>query len=146
MKKIGLIYWSGTGNTESMANHLKKQLECCDVDLYFSEISEMDEDAFFENEMLIMGSPACGTEQINEDYFEPLMEDSGDKFEGKNVFLFGTYGWGGGEYMETWTEDLLSHGAKIEFDAVVVEGEPSDETFEELTTRAQQIAEYEDCG
>ncbi len=146
MKNIGLIYWSGSGNTETMAMHLKEKLEECGVNLYFSEISEMDEDAFFDNELLIMGSPACGTEQINEDYFEPLMEDSGSKFEGKSVFLFGTYGWGGGEYMETWTEDLQGLGAKIEFDTVIVEGEPSDETLEELAARAEQIASFENCG
>ncbi len=139
MKNIGIVYWSETGNTEKMAEHLRDTLEGLGANVYYSEISEVDEESFFENDFLIMGCSACGTEQINAEYFEPFIEDNGDEFVNKSVFLFGSYGWGGGEYIDTWADDLLSYGAEIELNSVICESAPTDETFEELEVRAEQI-------
>lgn len=139
MKSVGLIYWSGTDNTKQMADFLNEELQSAGFDVYFSEISEMDEEEFFSKDLLFMGSPACGTEQINEDYFEPLMEDNEDKFADKDVFTFGSYGWGGGEYMETWRELLEGYGANLVVEPVVCEGEPEDETFDDLKAVVQEL-------
>lgn len=140
MNTIGLIYWSGSGNTESMAEMLKDAFDAKDANLYYSAIEDADADEFFGKDILIFGSPACGTEEINETDMEPFLEDHADKLEGRKVFMFGSYGWGGGEFMENWSADMTGNKkAEIVVDPVVCLEAPEDDTKEALEQAAEAL-------
>lgn len=110
--KIGLTYWTSTGNTEQMAETLKTALEAQEAEVLYSDVAGMDKDAFFACDALVFGGPAQGTEEVCPDQQE-LLDSDGDKMKGKKVALFGSYGWGGGEFMNGWVEQVQSKGATV---------------------------------
>lgn len=99
--KVAVVYWTGTGNTEEMANAVANgatnaTLFTCDK---FNKDLVGDFDAF------AFGCPSMGAEELEDGEFLPMWEDIKSSLEGKNVVLFGSYGWGDGEWMETWKSE-----------------------------------------
>lgn len=86
-----------------------------------------------------MGSPACGVEVIEETYFEPFMENEGKNFKGKKVFLFGSYGWGGGEYAHNWKERLVELGAIIVAEPILSVENPTSSDIESLKEMGRKL-------
>ncbi|MDO5716292.1 MAG: flavodoxin domain-containing protein [Tissierellia bacterium] len=127
--KANLIYFSSTGHTEAMADVVKEALEekGYDVEVYTDEQGS----EFADADLLVFGSPACGTEEVDESIIVPTI-DSIDDFADKKVFLFGSYGWGGGEYMETWRSEMEGKGAIMAAEPVVCLEEPDDSVVQEL--------------
>src|SRR3712207_8997755 len=76
-------------------------------------IEDVNAEDVFASDILILGSSADGAESIDEANFVPFMEDNKDKFSGKKVFLFGSYGWGGGEYANTWKDQIVEFGGEM---------------------------------
>ena len=120
MKKI-ICYWSGTGNTESIANKLSKDLGCEAVSV--SGISASDASNF---DLIILGCPSMGNEELECDEFEPFYRDLLKLSQGKKFALFGSYGWGDGEWMRNWQEDLVENGGKLVCDGLIVNGDESE--------------------
>ncbi len=111
MKKAAVIYWSGTGNTEAMANAVAEGMKGAGA-----EVSLLSADAVSAADLagldaVALGCPAMGSEVLEEDVFEPMFSSCKKQFVGKNAALFGSYGWGDGEWMRTWEEDC--RGANI---------------------------------
>jgi flavodoxin short chain len=125
--KTAVIYWSGTGNTEAMA---KAAAEGANAELF--TVSEFkgnvaDYDAF------AFGCPAMGAEVLEEDEFEPFFTGIEGKLSGKKIFLFGSYGWGDGEWMRNWQERVKATGAELVGDeGYTVNEAPSDEDLANL--------------
>ena len=113
MNTIGLAYFSNTGNTKALAEAFKSAVEAKGGSLYFSEAAGVDKAAFAAADVWAFGSPASGTEEINDTEVLPLIEALKDHLKGKKVFLFGSYGWGGGAFMDAWKQDLEGRGAVI---------------------------------
>lgn len=105
--KTAVIYWSGTGNTEAMANAIAEGAgaDLFSVSDFSGNISDYDKIAF--------GCPAMGAEVLEEDEFEPFFESIEGDLSGKDIALFGSYGWGDGEWMRSWVERAENDGAKI---------------------------------
>jgi len=105
--KTAVIYWSGTGNTESMAKSVAEGAgaELFEVSAFNGNVADYDAIAF--------GCPAMGAENLEEDVFEPFFTDAESKISGKKVALFGSYGWGDGEWMRNWEERVKSAGAEL---------------------------------
>ncbi len=142
MNTFGLVYFTTGGNTESMAETLRDALEAKGAEVYFSAVGEADADEFFSKDVLLFGSPAQGTEGIDEGEMLPFIEDNADKLEGKKVFMFGSYGWGGGEYMENWKNDIMDqYNVTYPAGTVVTLEAPTDETEEQLQAAAEQLVE-----
>ena len=119
--KTAVIYWSGTGNTEAMA---KAAAEGANAELFtVSEFkgSAADYDAF------AFGCPAMGAEVLEEDEFEPFFTDIEASLSGKKVLLFGSYGWGDGEWMRNWEERCKNAGAALVCEGVICNESPDDE-------------------
>lgn len=111
MSKIAVVYWSGTGNTESMA-----QAVADGITAKGSEATLITADAFSADQVasydaFAFGCPSMGDEVLEECEFEPMWESINADLSGKNVVLFGSYGWGDGEWMRNWEES--SNGAGI---------------------------------
>ena len=133
--KTAVIYWSGTGNTEVMANAVA---EGAGTDaLTVSDFSGNIEDF----EALAFGCPAMGAEVLEEDEFEPFFTGIEKALSGKNVLLFGSYGWGDGEWMRNWEERVKAAGASLLGDeGYTVNEAPSDDDLAKLKALGTELA------
>lgn len=113
MSKIAVIYWSQTGNTESMANAVKDGIASAGAEVDLFSVSDISADKAAEYEKLALGCPSMGDEVLEESEFEPFFSDLEPKIKGKKIALFGSYGWGDGQWMRDWTERSKTAGAEI---------------------------------
>lgn len=126
MKKVAVVYWSGTGNTEAMANAVK-QGAGVGVELFTaSEFGPADVSKF---DAFAFGCPAMGSEQLEDGEFEPMFDSVKDSLSGKSVALFGSYGWGDGDWMRNWEEDCKAAGINLVCDSVICNEAPDDEVI-----------------
>ena len=109
--KTAVIYWSGTGNTEAMANAVAEGagVDAVTVSDFSGNVEEFD--------ALALGCPAMGAEVLEEDEFEPFFTGIEDKISGKKIVLFGSYDWGDGQFMRTWEDRVRAAGAVLVNDA-----------------------------
>lgn len=124
MSKIAVIYWSGTGNTEAMANFVAEGAGG-QADLFTP--GEFSADLISSYSALAFGCPSMGAEQLEEAEFEPMFEAVKPRLSGKTIGLFGSYGWGDGEWMRTWEESCKNDGAELVCDSVICADAPDDE-------------------
>ena len=124
MAKVAVVYWSGSGNTEAMANAVAEgaKEKGADVSLFFC--SDFNEGMVGDYDAIAFGCPAMGAEVLEKAEFEPMFTACGSKLGGKNIALFGSYGWGDGEWMRTWEEDCLAAGALLACDSVICQDDP----------------------
>ena len=127
MSKIAVVFWSGTGNTETMADAVVEGAEGAGAEVEKVAVADWsgsvaDYDAF------AFGCPAMGDEQLEEDEFEPFFEGVEGDLSGKKVGLFGSYDWGTGDWMESWKERTEGDGAEI-VDTVIANLEPDDDAL-----------------
>ena len=133
--KTAVIYWSGTGNTEAMAKAAAEgaNAELFTVSEFSGNIADYDAIAF--------GCPAMGAEVLEEDEFEPFFASIESALSGKKVLLFGSYGWGDGEWMRNWCERTKAAGAELIADeGFMVNEAPSDDDLAKLKELASQLA------
>ena len=124
MSKVAIVFWSATGNTETMANCIAEGANGTIV-----PCSEMNAAKLAEFDAVAFGCPAMGAEQLEESEFEPMFSDLEGSLNGKKIALFGSYGWGGGEWMNTWEDDCKSLGANLIFDSIICNDAPDDEAL-----------------
>lgn len=110
---VKVVYWSGTGNTESMANMLAEGIKEVGNEAALFNVSDIDKDTLLEDTVFALGCPSMGNEELEEGEMEPFVEELEDGLSGKKVALFGSYGWGSGEWMETWAERMTNAGAEV---------------------------------
>ena len=124
MKSV-VIYWSGTGNTEAMA---KAIAEGAGADVF--AVSEFSGD-ISACDRIALGCPAMGAEELEDSEFEPFFTSIENSLNGKTVALFGSYGWGDGEWMRNWQERVKNAGAKLLNDeGLIVNETPGDDELE----------------
>ena len=105
MSKVAVVFWSATGNTETMANCVAEGANGTIV-----PCSEMNAAKLAEFDAVAFGCPAMGAEQLEESEFEPMFSDLEGSLNGKKIALFGSYGWGDGEWMRSWEKDCDDAG------------------------------------
>ena len=133
--KTAVIYWSGTGNTEAMAKAVAEaaNAELFEVSGFSGNIADYDAFAF--------GCPAMGAEILEEDEFEPFFTNIEGSLSGKKVLLFGSYGWGDGEWMRNWYDRTKAAGAELIGDeGFIVNEAPSDDDLANLKELAKELA------
>ena len=135
--KVAIVYYSGTGNTEEMAKILEGALMGkADVEVFTSDSFNADPSAF---DAILFGCPAMGQEVLEEDVFEPMFTSIEGSLSGKKIILFGSYGWGDGEWMRNWEERCKADGAILAHDPVICQEAPDDATITELTEAARSL-------
>lgn len=127
MGKTAVVYWSGTGNTEAMAMKVVEGAHAAGADVSLFTAAEFDADKMVEFDSVAFGCPSMGSEQLEEDEFEPMFSGCEAKLKGKKIALFGSYGWGDGEWMRTWEETCRQDGAVLTYDSVICNESPDDE-------------------
>ncbi len=129
MAKSAIVYWSGTGNTAAMADKIFDSAKESGADVELFNASEFGANKVDEFDFIAFGCPSMGCEQLEDMEFEPMFEQCKPKLKGKNIALFGSYGWGGGEWMSTWEEDCKNFGANLAFDSIICNDAPDDEAL-----------------
>ena len=127
MSKIAVVYWSGTGNTEMMAGKVAQgaQEAGCEVNTFTA--AEFSADMMDSYDAIAFGCPSMGAEQLEEGEFEPMFSSCESKLQGKKIVLFGSYGWGDGEWMRSWEETCREDGAVLACQSVICNEAPDDE-------------------
>lgn len=124
MKNVVIIYWSGTGNTEMMAKGLMEGAMNEDVNVRLLNVSEATSDDVLNADTVAFGCPSMGDEVLEESEMEPFIESIASSVRGKNIALFGSYGWGSGEWMMQWQERMEGYGAKLVGEGLIINYEP----------------------
>lgn len=132
MAKISIVYYSFTGNTYRMVQAFEKGLKEVEANYEITRVAEIENDELFESNLIVMASPANGAEELEKTYFQPFMEKNLQKFQGKKVYLFASYGWGGGKFVENWKKSLEAVGAEIVEKAILSNGSPNAEEKADL--------------
>lgn len=130
MSKIAVVYWSGTGNTEAMAASVAEGAREQGAEVSLFSASEFDTSSVSEYDALAFGCPAMGAEVLEESEFEPMFNACESSLNGKKIVLFGSYGWGDGEWMRSWEDTCKSDGAIFAADSVICNDAPDDEAEE----------------
>ena len=142
MSKSAVIYWSGTGNTEAMAQAVLDGLNGAGEDAaLFSADSVRAADAA-QYDKLALGCPAMGAEVLEESVFEPFFTELEPLLSGKKVALFGSYGWGGGDWMREWEKRMAERGARIVGgEGVIALESPDGDAEKQLKSLGEELAE-----
>ena len=122
-----MVYWSGTGNTEAMACAVADGIKSAGGEAVMLKAAEFDESMIDSFDSVAFGCPSMGTEELEESEFAPMFESCEAKLSGKKIALFGSYGWGTGEWMENWENDCKGAGASLVCDSVICNNTPDDE-------------------
>ena len=126
MSKIAVVYWSGTGNTEAMANAVLKGAKDKGAEAELFTASDFSADMAADFDGIAFGCPSMGTEELEDSEFAPMFDSVKDKLSGKKIALFGSYGWGAGEWMRNWENDCKSCGAVLAAESAICNYAPDD--------------------
>ena len=136
MNKVAVVYWSGTGNTQAMAEAVA---QAAGAELFTADAFSGEKmDAY---DAIGFGCPSMGSEQLEEGEFEPMFEGCKSHLNGKKVALFGSYGWGDGEWMRNWEAECLSLGANMVCECVICQETPDDEALAACEALGRALAE-----
>ncbi len=124
--KIAVVYWSSTGNTESMAQAVVEGAKKAGAETELFTATEFDGDKMDGFDAVAFGCPAMGAEELEDTEFAPMFEGCEGKLSGKKIALFGSYGWGDGEWMRTWEETCQNKGANLVCDSVICQETPDE--------------------
>lgn len=129
MRKIAVVYWSGTGNTEAMAASVAEGVQDAGAEAVMMTASEFDVTMMDTFDAVAFGCPSMGAEELEESEFAPMFSACEAKLSGKRIALFGSYGWGDGEWMRTWEENCKNNGADLVCEPVICNEAPDDEAI-----------------
>ena len=136
MNKVAVVYWSGTGNTQAMAEAVAN---AAGAELFTADAFSGEKmDAY---DAIGFGCPSMGSEQLEESEFEPMFEGCKSHLNGKKVALFGSYGWGDGEWMRNWEAECLSLGANMVCECDICQETPDDEALAACEALGRALAE-----
>ena len=125
-----IVYYSASGNTEKMANLIAEGISEEGKSVELVNVSNANSNIFDDEDIVILGCPAMGDEVLEENEFEPFLEEISSKISGKKVALFGSYGWGDGQWMRDWQERMESLGCTLIADGLIIQNEPEDNSPE----------------
>ena len=139
--KTAVVYWSGTGNTEAMARAVAEGMTAAGAEAVLftpAEVAPGDLNAYAA---IAFGCPAMGSEVLEEMEFQPMFDACKNCLGGKAVALFGSYGWGDGEWMRTWEENCVDAGCVFAADYVICNEAPDDDAISACNALGAALAE-----
>nr|WP_326185539.1 flavodoxin [uncultured Oscillibacter sp.] len=131
MSKIAIVYWSGTGNTETMANCIADGARAAGAEVELMGPAEFSASRFSEFGAVAFGCPAMGSEVLEEEDFEPMFSGLEGSLGGKKIALFGSYGWGDGQWMRDWFARCEDANASLLQDEGLIANETPDDDVQE---------------
>ena len=140
MSKLAVIYWTGTGNTGAMAQAVADGAKGAGAEAELLTVSEISADAAAAYDKLALSCPAMGAEVLEEGEFEPFFTALEGKLSGKKVALFGSYGWGDGQWMREWQERTEKAGAVLCGEGLIVNEAPDEAGLESCRALGARLA------
>ena len=113
MSKVDVIFWSQSGNTQAMAEAIGKGITDAGKEANVVFVSSASVDDVKNAKAFAMGCPAMGAEVLEESEMEPFVQDIESFVNGKTIALFGSYGWGEGQWMRDWEDRMTAAGATV---------------------------------
>ena len=140
MSKVAVVYWSGTGNTQAMAEAVAEGAKGKGAEVSVIEAGNFTADQIGIYDGIAFGCPAMGDEVLEESEFDPMFSDVEKVLSGKKIALFGSYGWGDGQWMRDWEERCRTAGAELAADSVTSNDAPGDEETEKCRNLGAALA------
>lgn len=136
MSKVGIFYWSATGNTQAMAEAVADGVRAAGGEADVIDVNTADPSQVSNYDAVALGCPAMGAEQLEETTFEPFFQAAVSSLSGRKTALFGSYGWGGGEWMQSWETACAESGIQLAHPSVIANNAPDSDA----------VAQCEDLG
>ena len=140
MSKVAVVYWSGTGNTEAMADLVAQGVRAKGGTADIITAANFGADKLDAYDAFAFGCPAMGDEELEDMEFLPMYDEVEPLLTGRKVALFGSYDWNDGEWMELWEQRAEDAGLDV-VDSVIAKDYPDDEASAECVRVGSLIAE-----
>lgn len=140
MRKVAVVFWSGTGNTEAMAAAVAQGVNESGGEAVVKTAAEFAAAELDQFDAVAFGCPSMGAEELEETEFAPMFEQCRGGIRGKRLGLFGSYGWGDGEWMRNWEEQVRADGAELVSDGVICNEAPDEEALAACRTLGRTLA------
>ncbi len=140
MSKIAVVYWSGTGNTQAMAEAVAEGVQKAGAQALLLPVSETDAASVLACDAVAFGCPAMGAEVLEESEFEPFFEQAEGGLAGKKTALFGSYGGGEGQWMRDWADRVAADGGVVVCEPVTANEAPDDDALEACRALGGRLA------
>lgn len=140
MSKVAVVYWSGTGNTAAMAGAVEAGAKDSGAEVSVFGPDEFTVDRVSEYDAIAFGCPAMGAEVLEESSFDPMFSAVEGSLSGKKIALFGSYGWGDGQWMRDWEDRCNAAGAQLVCDSVMANNAPGEDALEECRSLGAALA------
>lgn len=140
MAKVAVVFWSGTGNTQAMANAVEEGAKGAGVEVSVFGPAEFNKGMVADFDAIAFGCPAMGAEVLEEAEYEPMFTDVEGALGGKKVALFGSYGWGDGQWMRDWEDRCKAAGASLATESVMANDAPDDNALSDCRALGAALA------
>ena len=140
MSKVAVVFWTGTGNTLTMAQDVVEGAANAGAEAVLVAASEFNKEKVAEYDGIAFGCPAMGAEVLEESEFDPMFTEVEASLNGKKIALFGSYGWGDGQWMRDWEDRCKAVGAKLVVDSVMANYAPGESELEECRALGAALA------
>ena len=138
---ISIVYWSQTGNTQAMAEAISEGVTEAGKEAKIIDVTDASLDALKTEKVFALGCPAMGAEVLEESEMEPFVSELEGSVGGKTIALFGSYGWGDGQWMRDWEKDCGNAGISLACDSVTCCEAPDDEALAACRALGRKLAE-----
>lgn len=132
--KVSIVYWSGTGNTQAMAEAIREGVLGTGAEVVLKSVDQASESDVLDADVALFGCPSMGDEVLEETEFEPFIEKIEGKMNNKKIALFGSYGWGDGQWMRDWDERMKKAGVVFAGESLIVNESPGTDELERCRT------------
>ena len=141
MDKVYVVYWSQSGNTQAMAEAIGKGVTAAGKEAAVQFVSEVSVEDLKNVKGFALGCPAMGAEVLEEMEMEPFVSELEGFVNGKSIALFGSYGWGDGQWMRDWVDRMSDAGATIvNGEGLMCHEMPDEEGLSDCENLGRQLA------
>ena len=141
MSKIIVAYWSQSGNTQAIAEAIGEGIVLAGKEVLVTEISKISPLDLKTEDRFALGCPSMGSEELEESEMEPFVRDVEIFAAGKKILLFGSYGWGDGQWMRDWVDRMTAAGATVvNGEGVICQEAPDDAALDACKDLGKQLA------
>ena len=141
MRKLNVIYWSGTGNTQMMAEAIIEGAREVSDQVTIISVENATVQDVIDAEVVALGCSSMGNEVLEPDEMEPFVESIKEAVKGKKVFLFGSYGWGDGEWMQDWEKRMTEYGSELIEEGFMINETPDEGGLEQCRDYGRQLGQ-----
>ena len=141
MAEVKIIYWSGTGNTAAMAQSVADGVAAAGAEAKIIPVENAGAADIADVKAFALGCPSMGAEQLEESSMEPFVEEILGSVSGKKILLFGSYGWGDGQWMRDWEDRMKAAGATVVGgEGVICQETPDDDALANCKALGKELA------